>query len=321
MQSSPPVLQSNQQAIPDTLAASLVGALGEITNPGRDREAVIPGKDGKPGYSYKYADLASLIDHVKPTLAKWGLALIQDVASDKSTVTITTILIHVSGQERSTSPLSMGSGNTPQATGSAITYARRYQAMAVLGLAPDDDDGQAAAGAPYREEDLTPPVISPSFAEAYLARARARGLNDDQIGAIVGGVTGHRTEEVRYLFQTEWDALNAATKLALDARASTTPGNGSVAPVEPSTPPPAMETAPAVDEQLEAFQKAHTPTIDLRDQAWIWFCRCGEQSAVRFDEAEGAYEDHQRHVAQCWKAVIEEKVAAAKQKRRSGQAG
>lgn len=187
----------------------------------------------------------------------------------------------------------------------------------IKGQAEDDESSRSDGPRnrpPIDERDLTPAVLSSTFVEAYLERAHKRGLNDDQIGAIVGGVTARRTEEVRLVFQTEWDALNAATKAAVDARR---PAEAPTAPVEPSTPPPAMDTPPAVDEELQAFQAAHHPTIDLEaPDKWVWTCSCGDAGAGTFVEAEQADEDHQKHTAFWWKAIIEEKVSAAKNRRR-----
>jgi hypothetical protein len=63
---------------------------------------------------------------------------------------VTTILVHTSGGRVATGPLPMPAPNDPQKVGSAITYARRYALMATLGLAAEDDDGQAAKPAPSR---------------------------------------------------------------------------------------------------------------------------------------------------------------------------
>jgi hypothetical protein len=316
------------QFVPDTLAESLVRALSEMPLITRDRTADIPGKDGKTGYSYKYTDLATLIDKVKPILARWGLALIQDVGGDGKTVSITTTLIHVSGQERHSPALLMGAGSTPQATGSAITYARRYQAMAALGLAPDDDDGQAAAAAPYREEDLSPPLFPPSWVDGYLRLARQKGLTDADIERIVLAVSGTRAREVRYLYQTEQEALNAATREALAARDATAAGSAPRTPAEPSEPSPATETprtapvgAPpdlAVPMPAAFSEETHEGTIEAeRDESWRWACACGV-ALGRFPTAEAAMADHEDHVRRMWMASkeyeIEARVAKAKAK-------
>jgi hypothetical protein len=65
-----------------------------------------------------------------------------------------------SGQAITTSIVLDSGGGNPQATGSAITYGRRYTAMTLLGIAPDDDDdgnaaAQAAATAPARRGGRT----------------------------------------------------------------------------------------------------------------------------------------------------------------------
>jgi hypothetical protein len=280
---------------PATLAEAVVRALADLPNIVRDREANIPGKEGKPGYSYKYVDLATTIEKVKPVLARWGLALLQDVAGDGKTVTVTTTLLHVSGETRMTPELGMAAGATPQATGSAITYARRYQAMAVLGLAPDDDDGQAAAAAPYIErlpiEQRSDVTVSRASAEAYVALCEKRGLTMDHIKAIVQRVTGGRTDQPALVLEAEVDALTAATKDVVERRrqtdqeraartgtpapqasppavgpwgpyqpAPTTPGEAPEAAQEPSDAPAATDTAP------EPPQRPTAPQTDVAAQ-------------------------------------------------------
>jgi hypothetical protein len=60
------------------------------------------------------------------------------------------VLLHVSGEElRSRVPLIIGKPDM-QGFGSAVTYARRYGLMAMAGIAPEDDDGNAAAASPKK---------------------------------------------------------------------------------------------------------------------------------------------------------------------------
>ena len=106
-------------------------------------------KSDKGSYSYKYAELSDLLEAVKPALLGQGLAISQGVDSYERGVKVTTLLMHSSGEHLS-STLSMPvTGSTPQAYGSAITYARRYALSALLGVAPeDDDDAEAASSVP-----------------------------------------------------------------------------------------------------------------------------------------------------------------------------
>lgn len=94
----------------------------------------------------KYADLASCWDSCRDALAKNGVAVIQIPSAAGAQVTVKTILGHKSGQELSSELTITSQGGTPQQIGSAITYARRYGLCAMVGIAPEDDDGAAAGG-------------------------------------------------------------------------------------------------------------------------------------------------------------------------------
>jgi hypothetical protein len=101
-------------------------------------------KDAKGNFG-KYATLAAITEIITSPLATNGLAVIQEASMDEQGVVITTTLLHESGATMQFAPLPMPLTNrTPQAVGSALTYGRRYALAAICGLAPDDDDGQAA---------------------------------------------------------------------------------------------------------------------------------------------------------------------------------
>ena len=96
-----------------------------------------------PHFRSKYADLSSIRDACRP-LAKHGLAHLQPTRADGPHVTVTTLLIHSSGEWIAEDLTLTAGSNTPQAVGSAITYGRRYGLAAMVGIAPEDDDGEAA---------------------------------------------------------------------------------------------------------------------------------------------------------------------------------
>lgn len=106
----------------------------------------------KTGHGYKYATLGACIDAAKPVLKANGLSVIQLVGSnDKGTPTMETILGHSTGEFISTTcdmPIAKlqggGGGNPAQVMGASITYMRRYQYAAIIGLAQDDTDGVPA---------------------------------------------------------------------------------------------------------------------------------------------------------------------------------
>lgn len=100
-------------------------------------------KDAKGNYG-KYATLAALVEATSSALAKHDLAIVQEVGTNAEGVTVDTWLIHASGTTMHLGSLTMPCDRKPQSVGSAITYGRRYALAAVCGLAPEDDDGQAA---------------------------------------------------------------------------------------------------------------------------------------------------------------------------------
>lgn len=105
-------------------------------------------KDSKGNFG-KYADLANVVAAITPALSDNGLALVQEIAVEAETVTASATLLHESGETIEFWPmvLPVGDRKGAQAIGAVITYARRYQLMALFGLAPDDDLDNAAQNA------------------------------------------------------------------------------------------------------------------------------------------------------------------------------
>lgn len=119
-------------------------ALAEMDEMTKTQTARIPTKSGG-NYSYTYVDLAQVMAYVRPLLAKHNLVVSQETITAEGGTAVSTVLLHNSGQWVATGPLKLPSSSDAQSHGSAITYARRYSLMALLGLATEDDDGQAAS--------------------------------------------------------------------------------------------------------------------------------------------------------------------------------
>ena len=132
------------------LAPALVSACSEIDAAVKDST--------NPHFKSKYADLSSVIDAVKKPLANNGLAFVQDVNSGDNCVSVTTIILHKSGESLSLSTISVPvSKADAQGYGSAITYAKRYSLQSALGVPSEDDDGNAAvAAAPIKAAYVKP---------------------------------------------------------------------------------------------------------------------------------------------------------------------
>jgi glutamine synthetase type III len=96
----------------------------------------------KDGYNYKYTDLDTIVQTIKPIMKKYNLAFLQSVGGLDS-VTITTRIFHTSGQyiEDTVSLPTIQSNkmNNAQVLGAVITYMRRYTLCALLGITCDED--------------------------------------------------------------------------------------------------------------------------------------------------------------------------------------
>jgi|GEM_PF-1669701 len=126
---------------------ALIKASGELKNP--------PKNATNPHFRNRYADLAVILETVKPCLLKNGLAIIQGAESEAAKVTIITRLLHESGEWIETSLSLTAGGADPQKIGSAITYGRRYSISALLNIVADDDDDGNEGGkpAPKKSDD------------------------------------------------------------------------------------------------------------------------------------------------------------------------
>jgi hypothetical protein len=116
-----------------------------------------------PHFKSKYADLAACVEAVVDAFNANGIALMQRNHPQDGGVCIETLLIHESGEILSAGMLTVpASKNDAQGYGSALTYARRYSLMAACGIAPEDDDGNAASkrkGSPKEGTSHSGPAI------------------------------------------------------------------------------------------------------------------------------------------------------------------
>jgi hypothetical protein len=120
------------------IAAALAKAQGVITGAVKD--------SANPFFKSKYADLASVWDACRKPLSDNGLSVVQSPEANGAVVTLETILLHSSGQWFRNTLTVSAKEDSPQAIGSAITYLRRYVLQSFAGVAPEDDDAEAAHG-------------------------------------------------------------------------------------------------------------------------------------------------------------------------------
>ncbi len=120
------------------LAAALSAAQGMIENATKGSE--------NPHFRSKYADLAEIINAVRPVFSTHGLAFTQCPAYEGGIASVETILMHKSGQYLSSTISIPVSKQDAHGIGSALTYCRRYALAAVAGVGQEDDDANAAVG-------------------------------------------------------------------------------------------------------------------------------------------------------------------------------
>lgn len=171
------------------LADALSKAQAEMKAPTKGRTASI--KSDKGSYSYKYADLADVIECFRGPLSKNGLAVAQTMTPVDGHLVMTTKLLHSSG-EWLASDYPIAAYNRPQEQGSAITYARRYAVTALLGIAAeDDDDGQAAQhGKPKHEEEEQPRALPPDAQAINELAADIQQITGKGIPDIIAAASG-----------------------------------------------------------------------------------------------------------------------------------
>ena len=135
-------------------------------------------QSNNPHFKSKYADLGNVMDACLPSLNAVGIAVIQPTGEDEHGRFVETVLIHGESGERLSCrvPLIVAK-NDMQGYGSAVTYGRRYGLMAMAGIAPEDDDGNAAAKAPPRQDQRQEPK-SDAIQQAVEYLSGADSLDD-----------------------------------------------------------------------------------------------------------------------------------------------
>lgn len=156
------------------LAAALVKAQGKIGGAKKDST--------NPHFKSSYADLASVWDAVREPLSANGLAVVQWPRTVENGVEIETMIAHSSGQWMSDILWMPAAKMDAHGLGSAITYGRRYALMSVCGVAPVDDDanaavaGMASGGGEFRPPGRRPSSWGDGGKPAAVAEAQKDGL-------------------------------------------------------------------------------------------------------------------------------------------------
>jgi hypothetical protein len=128
-----------------------------------------------PHFRSRYADLAACVEAVMDGLNNNGIALVQQLTESDTGVIVETVFIHESGEMLNCGKLHVPAvKHDPQGYGSALTYARRYSLMAACGIAPEDDDGNAASRKVEKKSEVDESIMAD-----HLAAIEATTTQDD----------------------------------------------------------------------------------------------------------------------------------------------
>jgi hypothetical protein len=98
-----------------------------------------------PHFKSKYADLSEVWDACHAALNSNGIAVVQTPVPGDGELGIRTLLVHSGGQWMACTVMIPVAKSDAHGIGSALTYARRYGLSAMVGVCPEDDDGNGAA--------------------------------------------------------------------------------------------------------------------------------------------------------------------------------
>jgi hypothetical protein len=186
-----------------SLAPALVAALADLT-------IVVAGRTANAGsYSYDYADLADVVKLTRPVLNQHGIVALTPVHDHGTGLACSVILLHASGERMDLGPFPFPHGRDAQATGSMVTYHRRYALVAALGMAAGDDDDGAAAKPRAPEVVWNAGMVKAALVEILGDKAKAR----EAWTAGGGDELTVFSRAVAQRLADEWDANQPPTEL------------------------------------------------------------------------------------------------------------
>ncbi len=182
------------------IAKALSAFQGEVKQPLKDKD--------NPFFKSKYVPLENVVEAITEISAKHGLSFLQYPVNQESRVGIITILMHSSGEFIGTEPIfATPAKQDAQATGSVITYLKRYALSAVFGITSDqDDDGNSASQGDNKQKTPYKPSTPSNTNQTNM-------ITDAQIKAI-----GTKTKLIATKTEIEQAQVykSAATHLKID---------------------------------------------------------------------------------------------------------
>jgi len=174
-----------------------------------------------PHFRSRYADLSACVEAVIDALNANGIYLLQKNYDCADGVMVETVFVHESGEMLECGIVHFPAvKKDPQGYASALTYARRYSLMASCGIAPEDDDGNAASkpttkiSATQGEWDKLKPDRQ-AVVQAVLDAIMERVVADDIHGAYEN-YTGIEDQDEKIAL---WSKLDSKVRSAIKKQA------------------------------------------------------------------------------------------------------
>lgn len=184
------------------LAAALVKARSNITNPERDKTGMFA--------NHKYAALENVLDEVQPHLQSAGVILMQDIQSAGGGIRAVNMFIHESGAMlRTKGPLIVLTDKKPGTAGAAATYAKRYALLAALGIEADaDQDVKELQG---KNKPQPAPKDAPGVDESNMDELAIKRQYSEQINRLNASAKAKDGD----LFALEWSRIPEADRIGV----------------------------------------------------------------------------------------------------------
>lgn len=175
----------------ENISKALSSAWKSIKNPKHNQNVTVKTRKGGT-YDFQYTDLTGIFDEVKPHLSENGITILQqaytEVANGGLLVSVTTRLVHTSGEWIESKPMQFPLGeNDIQSMGGLVTYMKRYSLSAMLGISTEaDDDGNMASGntATFKATDKQLNYVTSLINNKYKKREDRIAHFNDMIGKL-----------------------------------------------------------------------------------------------------------------------------------------
>jgi hypothetical protein len=152
-----------------------------------------------PHFRSRYADLSACVEAVIDALNNNGIYLLQKNYDCADGIMVETVFVHESGEMLECGIVHFpATKKDPQGYASALTYGRRYSLMAACGIAPEDDDGNAASK-PMKKA----PIITPNQGAGNDLSKEEKDYLEELASQLVDLVNAERPEDAKTHLHTQ----------------------------------------------------------------------------------------------------------------------